>query len=318
MNVNSNQPNTEDNSLQTVGVDGREPRGAAIPAVSCLAPVSVAASVKQKVQIMKKIFITKDKGTVIGHQIAAPPHPSHTIPRPGSCPVVASGAAAAPASVQQKVSIVKSADNKLYVLGLLPGQQLVQMPDGRLQIFSNLPVEDLTAASPSTGATNTAAPTENSPLVTLTRDSGLRTVPGSGGPEGDLQSVSNISLASSSKTTAHELKRKYDSIETKIQEGKSNVEERSVALLESTLETSTESIKANNDVGGVKNNNNVVKPKCHICFGEMSTKIAQCISGHLLCWPCKEKMGDKNCAFCDQPVNGRAFGMEAYLRTIFG
>ena len=125
-------------------------------------------------------------------------------------------------------------------------------------------------------------------------------------------------MASSSKTTAHELKRKYDSIETKIQEGKSNVEERSVALLESTLETSTESIKANNDVGGVKNNNNVVKPKCHICFGEMSTKIAQCISGHLLCWPCKEKMGDKNCAFCDQPVNGRAFGMEAYLRTIFG
>ena len=88
--------------------------------------------------------------------------------------------------------------------------------------------------------------------------------------------------------------------------------------MESTLETSTESIKANYDVGGVKNNNNVVKPKCHICFGEMSTKIAQCISGHLLCWPCKEKMGDKNCAFCDQPVNGRAFGMEAYLRTIFG
>ena len=245
------------------------------------------------------------------------PNLNHTKPRPGSCPAMASGTAATPAPVQQKVQIVKSADNKLHVRGLLPGQRLVHMPDGRMQIFSNQPVEDLTAASPSTGATNTAAPTENSPLETLTRDGGLLVAPVPGGPEGDLQSVSNISLASSIKTTANELKRKYDSIETKINEGNSNVEKR-IARLESILETSSESIKANIGVGAVNNNINVVKPKCHICFGEMSSKIAQCISGHLLCWPCKEKMGDKNCAFCDQPVNGRAFGMEAYLRTIFG
>merc|ERR1719330_422917 len=38
---------------------------------------------------------------------------------------------------QQKVQIVKSADGKIQVRGLLPGQQLVQMPDGRLQILSN-------------------------------------------------------------------------------------------------------------------------------------------------------------------------------------
>ena len=94
---------------------------------------------------------------------------------------------------------------------------------------------------------------------------------------------------------------------------------RRIAMLESKLEASSESIKSKIEAQSTKNNNgNVVKPKCPICFEEMSTKIAQCISGHLLCWSCKEKMEDQECAFCDQPVNGRAYGMEAYLRTIFG
>ena len=38
---------------------------------------------------------------------------------------------------QQKVTIVKSADGKINVLGLLPGQQLVKLPNGKLQIFQN-------------------------------------------------------------------------------------------------------------------------------------------------------------------------------------
>jgi len=64
----------------------------------------------------------------------------------------------------------------------------------------------------------------------------------------------------------------------------------------------------------------VVKPKCPVCSVEMSpeTKIAQCISGHHLCWVCLEKLNDKrDCPSCSQPVNGRAFGMESYLRTLF-
>ena len=67
-------------------------------------------------------------------------------------------------------------------------------------------------------------------------------------------------------------------------------------------------------------NNRVVKPSCPVCFEEMSssTRIAQCLNGHLICGSCKEKMPDRNCVFCDLPVNGRAFGMEAYLRTLFG
>ena len=152
------------------------------------------------------------------------------------------------------------------------------------------------------------------------------------------KNVSNISLASSIETSneqlksqmknstkelknelKNELKRKYDSMESKVEEGNSNIEKR-IARLESKLEASSESIKAKIDVSVGKNNNRVKKPKCPICFEEMSTKIAQCISGHLLCWPRKEKMGDgdNDCAFCDQPVNGRCYGMEAYLRTIFG
>ena len=44
--------------------------------------------------------------------------------------------ASAVAPQQQKVQIVRSSDGKIQVRGLLPGQQLVQMPDGKLQIFS--------------------------------------------------------------------------------------------------------------------------------------------------------------------------------------
>jgi len=128
----------------------------------------------------------------------------------------------------------------------------------------------------------------------------------------------NDELKSKIENSTSELKRKYASIETKMEKGSSNVEKR-IATLESKLESASESIKSMIEDTSIKINN-FVKPRCPICFDEMSsnTKIAQCISGHLLCWGCKEKMGDKVCAFCEQPVNGRAFGMEAYLRTIFG
>ena len=64
----------------------------------------------------------------------------------------------------------------------------------------------------------------------------------------------------------------------------------------------------------------VKKPPCPICFEEMSgfTKIAQCNNGHLLCWSCKEKMKSNKCPSCRLPVDGRAFGMESYLRSLFG
>ena len=129
-------------------------------------------------------------------------------------------------------------------------------------------------------------------------------------------------IQSSINNCTNQLKRKYESIETKMEAESSNFEKRIANLesrLESRLEASTESIKMKIE-DNTNKNNNIAKPRCPICFDEMSpnTKIAQCISGHLLCWSCKEKMEDKECAFCEEPVNGRAFGMEAYLKTIFG
>lgn len=38
--------------------------------------------------------------------------------------------------VQQRVQILRAADGKLQVRGLLPGQQLVQMPDGKLHVLN--------------------------------------------------------------------------------------------------------------------------------------------------------------------------------------
>ena len=81
----------------------------------------------QQGSFAKKVFMTKD-GKVIGHQLAPPGKVA--IP-----PTPASPGQAGQAN-QQKVQIVKSADGKIQVRGLLPGQQLVQMPDGKLQIFS--------------------------------------------------------------------------------------------------------------------------------------------------------------------------------------
>ena len=61
------------------------------------------------------------------------------------------------------------------------------------------------------------------------------------------------------------------------------------------------------------------KPSCPICYEEMlpNTRIAQCISGHLICWSCKDKMVKIDCPSCGRPVNGRAFGMESYLKYLY-
>ena len=78
----------------------------------------------------KKIFISKD-GKIIGHQA------SNAMAAPPGKVAIPSLASKPQPSAQQKVQIVKSADGKIQVRGLLPGQQLVQMPDGKLQIFSS-------------------------------------------------------------------------------------------------------------------------------------------------------------------------------------
>ena len=87
----------------------------------------------------KKIFISRD-GKIIGHQISSQATPPGKIAiAPANAKPALVAVAPAQASPQQKVQIVKTADGKIQVRGLLPGQQLVQMPDGKLQIFSNPP-----------------------------------------------------------------------------------------------------------------------------------------------------------------------------------
>ena len=74
----------------------------------------------------KKIFITKD-GKVIGHQIAAPPGGKMAIAPSSTTPnKLTPGASPATPVQQQKVQIVKSADGKIQVRGLLPGETINQ------------------------------------------------------------------------------------------------------------------------------------------------------------------------------------------------
>ena len=62
----------------------------------------------------------------------------------------------------------------------------------------------------------------------------------------------------------------------------------------------------------------IEKPKCPYCFEDFNstTKIAQCLSGHLVCWSCNQRNNKRNCGLCQQPDNGRCFGMESYLRSM--
>ena len=61
----------------------------------------------------------------------------------------------------------------------------------------------------------------------------------------------------------------------------------------------------------------IPKPECPICTNEMTpnTRIAHCVSGHLICWDCKGKVDV--CPSCNHVIVGRATGMENYLKTLF-
>jgi len=61
-------------------------------------------------------------------------------------------------------------------------------------------------------------------------------------------------------------------------------------------------------------------PECPICFDEMKppTRIAQCMSGHLICLKCRERPEISSCPTCKKQFTGeRAIGMENFLRTLF-
>lgn len=47
----------------------------------------------------------------------------------------------------QRVQIMRSPDGRLTVKGLMPGQQLVQMPDGKLQVLTTTPIQQTTTTT---------------------------------------------------------------------------------------------------------------------------------------------------------------------------
>ena len=61
----------------------------------------------------------------------------------------------------------------------------------------------------------------------------------------------------------------------------------------------------------------IPRPKCLNCFVKFTstTKIAQCLFGHWICWSCKER-DDRECGMCGQPMIGIAFGLENHLKEI--
>ncbi|GAB1859808.1 Nucleosome-remodeling factor subunit NURF301 [Camponotus japonicus] len=68
-----------------------------------------------------------------------------------------------PVQVQQKVQILRGPDGKLQVRGLLPGQQLIQMPDGKLHVLN----VSQTVSSPS-AQSNSTMPTSTPQTKTAT------------------------------------------------------------------------------------------------------------------------------------------------------
>lgn len=57
-------------------------------------------------------------------------------------------------------------------------------------------------------------------------------------------------------------------------------------------------------------------PECRVAFSA-SGWIAQCSSGHLLCWECKQRPENAQCPTCLHPIIGRASGMESYIQILY-
>ena len=134
--------------------------------------------------------------------------------------------------------------------------------------------------------------------------------------EGTFSSIENIeerlndAIVALNKSTASQKE-----TERKLNETTANQKETERMLNETNAKLAQLEVKINELDKGRKGK----KPSCPVCYEEMllNTRIAQCISGHLICWSCKEKMVKNDCPSCGRPVNGRAFGMESYLKYLF-
>lgn len=69
-----------------------------------------------------------------------------------------------PVQVQQRVQILRGPDGKLQVRGLLPGQQLVQMPDGKLHVLNVSQTSTTIAQGAQTNSTTSTTTPQVIPL----------------------------------------------------------------------------------------------------------------------------------------------------------
>ncbi|XP_026828403.1 nucleosome-remodeling factor subunit NURF301 isoform X1 [Ooceraea biroi] len=74
-----------------------------------------------------------------------------------------------PVQLQQKVHIVRTLDGKLQVRGLLPGQQLIQMPDGKLHVLNVSQAVGSTLAQGTQTNSTTTTSTPQIKTVTATK-----------------------------------------------------------------------------------------------------------------------------------------------------
>ncbi len=113
-------------------------RSVARPVVSGVTSLTTATMtpITGRLPALKRISVTKDRkilgGSLAQPQIMKSAYPATPVSQ--SAPVT-SAAMSSPGS-QQRIQIIRSSNGKLQIYGLLPGQQLVQTPDGKLQIFT--------------------------------------------------------------------------------------------------------------------------------------------------------------------------------------
>ena len=142
-------------------------------------------------------------------------------------------------------------------------------------------------------------------------------------PDNDLKVSCKIMKLTTDKLTwdsYFETKAKLDETNVKLNECKRKQDETNSELVDANTKLAKMDVNLEEAKTKIREIRNAKKPPCPICFEEMSheTKIAQCHNGHLVCWTCKERMIKKDCPSCGLPVDGRAFGMESYLRSLFG
>lgn len=83
--------------------------------------------------------------------------------------------------MQQKVQILRGPDGKLQVRGLMPGQQLVQMPDGKLHVLNT--AQNITVATSPQAAVSTATTTTPTTTKIVTNAVKLAATPGKTSPK---------------------------------------------------------------------------------------------------------------------------------------